>query len=280
MTELEDRERQERWKALGVRTDTPHPARVYDYLLGGKDNFAADREAAEMSLAISPEILDSARANRNFLVRAVAFLRDSGIRQFLDIGTGLPTSPNTYEVAQVGHPDARVVYVDNDPVVFLHAESLMADNRTTSVVRADLRDVDEVLTCAGKLLDFAKPVGLLFIACLHNIPDHDDPAGIVGRYLTALAPGSYLVISHATDEFAPEKMHQITAEYAKRGTVFIGRGKDAILRLFNGRELVDPGIVQMSFWRPEGDRPEHNADRVWGYCGVAHVGGGSIVRSL
>jgi hypothetical protein len=279
MTEQDDRTRRERWKALGVRTDTPHPARVYDYLLGGKDNFAADREAAEMSLKISPEILDSARANRKFLVRAVGFLRESGIRQFLDIGTGLPTSPNTYEIAQSGHPDARVVYVDNDPVVFLHAESLMADHQTITVVRADLRDVDEVLTSAGKLLDFGKPIGLLFIACLHNIPDHDDPAGIVARYLAAVAPGSYLVISHVTDEFAPERMHQITEEYAKRGTVFIGRGKDDILRMFNGRELVDPGIVQMSYWRPEGDQPERIASRVWGYCGVAHVGGKTTVRS-
>ena len=129
-----EQERHDRWKALGIRTDTPHPARVYDYLLGGKDNFGVDREAAEMSLKISPEILDSARANRKFLVRSVRFLRDNGIRQFLDVGTGLPTSPNTYEVAQSGHPDARVVYIDNDPVVFLHAESLMADNETTTVV--------------------------------------------------------------------------------------------------------------------------------------------------
>jgi SAM-dependent methyltransferase len=266
-----EQERQDRWKALGIRTDIPHPARVYDYLLGGKDNFAVDREAAEMSLAISPEILHSARANRKFLVRAVRFLRDSGIRQFLDVGTGLPTSPNTYEVAQSGHPDARVVYVDNDPVVFLHAESLMADNETTTVVRADLRDVDEVLASAGKLLDFALPVGLLFVACLHNIPDHDDPAGIVARYLTALAPGSYLVISHVTDELAPERMHAITAEYARRGTVFTGRSKEAIQRLFNRTELVDPGVVLSSYWRPDDGEHDYNADRVWGYSGVARV---------
>jgi len=266
-----EQERHDRWKALGIRTDTPHPARVYDYLLGGKDNFGVDREAAEMSLKISPEILDSARANRKFLVRSVRFLRDNGIRQFLDVGTGLPTSPNTYEVAQSGHPDARVVYIDNDPVVFLHAESLMADNETTTVVRADLRDVDEVLATAGQLLDFAKPVGLLFVACLHNIPDHDDPAGIVARYLTALAPGSYLVISHVTDEFAPERMHAITAEYAKRGTVFVGRSKEAIQRLFNRAELVDPGVVRISYWRPEDGHQDYNADRVWGYSGVARV---------
>jgi hypothetical protein len=271
MTGQDEQERHDRWKALGIRTDTPHPARVYDYLLGGKDNFAADREAAEMSLKISPEILHSARANRQFLVRAVRFLRDSGIRQFLDVGTGLPTSPNTYEVAQAGHPDARVVYVDNDPVVFLHAEALMADDQTTTVVRADLRDVEEVLAATGKLLDFTKPVGLLFLACLHNIPDHDDPAGIVARYLAALVPGSYLVISHVTDELDPDRMHAITAEYAKRGTVFVGRSKEAIRRMFNRTELVDPGVVLFSHWRPDSGQPDHNADRVWGYCGVARV---------
>jgi S-adenosyl methyltransferase len=271
MTGQDEQERDDRWKALGIRTDIPHPARVYDYLLGGKDHFAADREAADMSLKISPEILHSARANRRFLVRAVRFLRDSGIRQFLDVGTGLPTSPNTYEVAQDGHPDARVVYVDNDPVVFLHAESLMADNRTIAVVRADLRNVEEVLAAAAKLLDFTRPVGLLFVACLHNIPDHDDPAGIVARYLMALAPGSYLVISHVTDEVDPDRMHAITAEYAKRGTVFVGRGKEAIEHMFNGAELVDPGVVSFSYWRPDGGGQDYNADQVWGYCGVART---------
>jgi hypothetical protein len=262
-------EANDRWKALGIRTDIPHPARVYDYLLGGKDNFVADREAAEMSLKISPEILHSARANRQFLVRTVRFLRDTGIRQFLDIGTGLPTSPNTHEVAQEGHPDARVVYVDNDPVVFLHAEALMADRDTTAVVRADLRDTGEVLTAAGKHLDFTRPVALMFVASLHNIPDSDDPPGIVARYLAALAPGSCLAISHATDELAPERMHAITAEYAQRGTVFVGRSKEAIAGLFNGRELVDPGVTLVSYWRPDNGQLDNNADQVWAYGGIA-----------
>lgn len=153
--------------------------------------------------------------------------------------------------------------------MFLHAETLMADNQTTTVIRADLRDVDEVLAAAGKLLDFTRPVGLLFVACLHNIPDADDPAGIVDRYLTALAPGSYLVISHVTDEADPARMHAITAEYAKRGTVFVGRGKAAIQRMFNRWELVDPGVVLASYWRPDAGHPDPNADRVWAYCGVA-----------
>jgi hypothetical protein len=267
----DDEERRQRWQALGIRTDVAHPARVYDYLLGGKDNFTADRELAEANLRLLPQILDSARANRKFQVRAVQFLRDSGIRQFLDVGTGLPTSPNTHEIARATDPDIRVVYVDNDPVVFLHAEALMADDQTTTVVRADLRDVDTVLDAAREQLDFSKPVGLQFIACLHNIPDSDDPAGIVGRYLAALAPGSYLVISHVTDEMAPEQMHAVSAESERRGTTFIGRDKDAIARMFNSLELVDPGLVLISYWRPDGGQPDSNADRVWGYCGVART---------
>lgn len=244
---------------------------MYDYCPGGRDNFAADRELAEVNLRLLPQTLDSARANRKFQVRAVRFLRERGIRQFLDIGTGLPTSPNTHEIAQSDCPDARVVYVDNDPVVFLHAEALMADDQTTAVVREDLRDAGAVLAKAAKVLDFSQPVGLLLVACLHNILDTDDPVGIVGRYLMAVVPGSYLVISHVTGEFAPEKMQQVTEESAKRGSTFVGRSKDEITRLFNGKELVDPGVVLLSYWRPEGGQPERNADRVWGYGGVARI---------
>jgi len=163
------------------------------------------------------------------------------------------------------------VHVDNYPVVFLHAEALMADNQTTTVVREDLRDAGAVLAKAAKVLDFSQPVGLLLIACLHNIPDTDDPAGIVSRYLAAVAPGSYLVISHVTGEFAPEQMQQVTEASAKRGSTFVGRSKEEITRLFNGKELVDPGVVLLSYWRPEGGQPEHNADRVWGYGGVARI---------
>lgn len=268
MTEQDEQARHDSWIAIGVRTDIPHPARVYNYLLGGKDHFAADRNAAEMSLAVMPEVRDSARGNRLFLARAVAFLRDAGIRQFLDIGTGLPVSPNTHELAG---DEGQVVYVDNDPVVFTRARALMADNRSAMAVAADLRDVDEVLSGAGKLLDFAQPVGLLFIASLHNIPDADDPAGIVRKYLAALAPGSYVVISHVTGDFAPERMAQVTASYAERGAVFIGRTRAQVTAMFNGRPLVDPGVVQISYWRPDGGIPAPNADKVWGYAGVARV---------
>ena len=259
------------WQALGLRTDIPHPARVYDYMLGGRDNFAADREMAERGLQLVPEMRDSSRGNRDFLIRAVGFARDAGIRQFLDIGTGLPISPNTHEIAQFGHPGARVVYVDNDPVVFMRAEALLADDETVAVVRADLRDVDAVLADAGRLLDFAKPVALMFVAVLHCIEGCDDAVAIAARYLAALAPGSYLVLSHSTDEFAPERTHQASAEAARRGATWVPRGKDDILRMFNGRDLVDPGLVLVSRWRPDRDVPAHIADRAWSYGGVARV---------
>jgi S-adenosyl methyltransferase len=246
-----------------VRTDIAHPARVYDYWLGGKDNFAADRAAAEQVLKVMPEILETVRGNRQFLRRAVRFLRDAGIRQFIDIGSGLPNSPNVHEIAQADNT--------GDPLVFARAEALMAGNHATAVVRADLRDVDEVLSRAGELLDFTQPVGLLFVGCLHHIVDTDDPAGIVARYLAALAPGSYLVISHATDEPSAEKMRANSEVAESSGAVLIPRSKDAILRMFNGRELVDPGLVLVSYWRPEGGDPGPNAERAWAYGGVAAV---------
>jgi len=254
-----------------IRTDVAHPARVYDYWLGGKDNFAADRAAAEQVMQAMPEILDTVRGNRQFMVRAVRFLRDTGIRQFLDIGSGLPSSPNVHEVVQAGGTGARVVYVDHDPVVHSHAAAMTAKIDGTGVVWSDLRDTEKVTSGAAGLLDLTQPVGLLFIGCLHHIPDSDDPAGVVARYLAALAPGSYLVISHATDEFSPQKM-QANADVADNsGTMLIPRSKDMILRMFNGCELVDPGLVLVSRWRPGGSRPDPNADRAWVYGGVAAV---------
>jgi SAM-dependent methyltransferase len=252
-----------------LRADRPHPARVYDYWLGGKDNFAADRDAAEWALREIPEWRDYARCNRQFLVRVVRFLCEAGIRQFLDIGSGLPASPNVHEVARACAPDTRVVYVDNDPMAFLHAEALMATDPMTSVVRADLRDPETVLRGAAKLLDFTEPVALLFLATLHHVADDDDPAAAVACYLPALVPGGYLVITHCTDEFAPEKVRATTAEARSRGAVFRPRGKDAILAMFHGRELLEPGLVLVSYWRPEGGIPCANADRAWAYAGAA-----------
>jgi hypothetical protein len=269
--DADEREARERWVELGIRVDIPHPALVYDYMLGGQDHFAADREMAEVGLRHMPEMRVSSRENRAFLVRAVRFLRDAGIRQFLDIGTGLPTSPTTHEVAREssGH-GVRVAYVDNDPVVFRLAQAQLADDEDIAVIPADLRDVDDVLAQAGRLLDFSQPVGLLLVAVMHNIGDADDPAGIAARYMSALAPGSYVVISHSTDEFAPDRTHAASAAATERGATWLPRPKDAIARMFGGRELVEPGLVLVPRWRPEAE-PGPDADQAWTYCGVASL---------
>ncbi len=255
-----------------LRVDIPHPARVYDYWLGGKDNFEADRFAGDRGLELVPEFLDYARGNRQFMARAVRFLvGQTGVRQFLDIGAGLPTSPNVHEIALAGAPDARIVYVDNDPIVYRHAQALMADNPGTTVVCDDLRDADTVLAQAAVLLDFSKPVALLFVASLHHIADADDPAGIVARYLDAAAPGSYLVLSHFTDEFAVERIGQAAREANANGAPLFPRGKDAIAGMFNGLPPIDPGLVLVSHWRPDGSVPDYNADRTWAYGAVAPI---------
>lgn len=258
------------WTPEEFRIDVPHSARIYDYWLGGKDNFEADRDAAEYTLRLIPEMRDYARGNRAFMVRAIRFLADAGITQFLDIGTGFPTQPNAHEVAQQAVPGARVVYVDYDPMVVSHADALMADNAGTRVIRADLRDDSKVIGESADLLDFTKPVALMFIACLHHLEDEDDPSAVVGRYLRALAPGSYLVLSHLTSDFAPEQMQALHDEARQRGGGTIrARTKDDIAAMFGGRPLVDPGLVLVSHWRPEGGTPAANADRVWAYGGIA-----------
>jgi SAM-dependent methyltransferase len=254
-----------------LRPDRPHPARVYDYWLGGKDNFAADRDAAQWALREIPQWRDYALGNRQFLARVVRFLCDAGIRRFLDIGSGPPASPNVHEVARAWAPGVRVVYVDHDPMAFLHTEALVASDPMTSVVRGDLRDPDTVLRGAAELLDPGQPAALLIVATLHHVADEDDPAAAVARYLPAFAPGSYLVISHCTGEFAPEKVHATTAEARSRGAVFRPRGKDAIRAMFDGRELLEPGLVLVLRCRPEGGKPGPNADRAWAYAGVAPI---------
>jgi len=257
------------WTPENFRTDVPHSARIYDYWLGGKDNFEADRNAAEFTLQLMPQMLDYARGNRQFMVRVVRFLADAGIRQFLDIGTGFPTSPNVHEIAQQASPGARVVYVDYDPMVVSHAQTVMATNPDTRVIKADLRDVEKVLGESADLLDFSQPVALMFVACLHHLEDEDNPAAVVARYLPEVAPGSYLVLSHLTNEFAPGPMQALHDEAKRRGGETIrARSKEEIAAMFGGRELLDPGLVIVSYWRPDGD-PGPNADRAWAYGGVA-----------
>jgi S-adenosyl methyltransferase len=258
-------------KPVAFDTSVAHMARVYDYWLGGKDNFAADREAAQQAIAANPGILTDVRANRAFLAHAVRYLAgECGIRQFLDIGTGIPTANNTHGVAQSVAPGCRVVYVDNDPVVLSHARALLTSDPAgaTDYIDADLRDTREILDSAARTLDFGRPVAVTLLAILHLIPDADDPRGIVGTLMAAVPPGSYLVISHPAGDIRTAAV----AEMARRVNARLGptrgtmRDQAAVTRLFGGLELLDPGIVQPQLWRPAGSIPEAEV-AVW--SGVA-----------
>jgi hypothetical protein len=244
---------------LDLRSDRPHPARVYDYLLGGKDNFAADREAAAKGMQANPDSRIPPRENRQFLRRAVRFLAEQGIDQFLDIGTGIPSAPNVHHVAQAINPCSRIVYVDNDPIVLAHARALLTSHPEgrTDYIDADLRDVDSILRSKvlSDALDLDRPVGLLLIAILHFIGDEHDPADIVRRLMAAVPSGSYLVLSHLTGDFRPEAWAQITEVFRKQGVTMQVRPKPAIESFFSGLELVEPGLQVVPAWRPELGEP-------------------------
>jgi hypothetical protein len=250
----------------GVSFDTsvPHIARVYDYWLGGKDNFAADRVVAEQVIATLPEIRLSVRAQRAFLGRAVHYLAaEAGIRQFLDIGTGLPSANNTHEVAQRVAPESRVVYVDNDPVVLLHARSLLTSHAAgaTAYVDADLRDLGAILTRATAVLDFSRPVAVMLLGVLHCIPDEDDPAALVARLMEAMPPGSYLVISHPASDVATAQMATSMRAYNDQAAVpLTARSHAEVTRFFAGLDLIDPGVVQVHRWRAGAGAPGTGRD--------------------
>ena len=257
---------------LGLDTRHAHPARVYNYWLGGKDNFAADREAAEQAIAANPGIVADVRANRAFLVRAVRCLAaERGIRQFLDIGTGLPTAGNTHEVAQAVTPEARIVYVDNDPVVLSHAQALLTSTPegATAYHEADLRDVPAILRAAARTLDFGEPVALMLLIILHLIPDTDDPYGIVAALLRALPSGSHLVLSHPASDIRAAQMAEMTRRVNERmsGPRASMRDRAAVTRFFDGLELLEPGVVQPQHWRPEPGAGSQVQVTAW--CGVA-----------
>ena len=241
---------------VDLHIDRPHPARVYDYLLGGKDNYAADRAAAEAGLQANPNSRIPPRENRAFLRRVVRYLaREAGVGQFLDIGTGIPTSPNVHEIAQAIRPRARIVYVDNDPIVLSHARALLttAPSGKTAYVDADLRDVGKILSSPDLLrtLDLSQPVGLLLIAIMHFIPDADDPYGLAGRLLAGLPSGSYLALSHLTGDFDPAAWEGVAAVYRRSGVTMQVRSRPAIERFFAGLDLVEPGVVSLPRWRPD-----------------------------
>jgi hypothetical protein len=262
--------REEALRALDTRH--AHSARVYDYWLGGKDYFTADREAAEQAIAANPGIVMDVRANRAFLARVVRYLvSECGIRQFLDIGTGLPTASNTHEVAQAADPAARVVYVDNDPVVLAHARALLTSTSegATAYLDADLRDTKAILDAASGTLDFSQPVALMLLIVLHMIPDGDDPYGIVTSLTRALPSGSYLVLAHPASDIRTAQQAEMTRRVNERmsGPKATMRDRAAISRFFDGLDLLDPGVVQPQQWRPEPGMAAPGQVTAW--CGVA-----------
>jgi hypothetical protein len=250
----------------------PHQARVYDYWLGGKDNFAVDREAAERALAAYPGLRRGVRAQRAFLANAVGYLtRTAGVRQFLDIGTGIPTANNTHEVAQAADPGARVVYVDNDPMVLAHARALLTGSTpdTTSYLDADLRDTAKILAEAAAVLDFRKPVGVLLIGILQLIGDEDDPRAIVTRLIEAVPPGSWLAIFHPASDILADQVSEVARQVSARATAPTTlRTREEVTRFFDGLEFLEPGLVQVHRWRPGPPAPDMG-DQVPGYAGLA-----------
>jgi hypothetical protein len=242
-----------RWSSSRIDTTVPHPARRYNYWLGGKDNFAADRASGDAVAAMFPSIRIAALENRAFLRRAVTFLTaQAGIRQFLDIGTGLPSADNTHEVAQLLAPESKVVYVDNDPLVMVHARALLTSTTEagdTDYVEADFREPDRILEEAARTLDFSQPVALMLVAVLHFVPEEDNPYATVARLVNALAPGSYLAMSHTTSDYMDEK--HLSAITSARNGQFYPRTGAQFTRFFDGLEIQPPGIVSVSQWRAE-----------------------------
>jgi hypothetical protein len=241
---------------VDLNTGVAHSARIYDYFLGGKNNFPADREAAERILKGNPGMRDTCREQRAYLRRVVRFLAHSGIRQFIDIGTGLPTQENTHEVAQAVAPDARVAYVDNDPIVLAHARVLMADRAfgRTVFLHADVREPDKLLADPElrELIDFGKPVGVLMLGILHFMPDAVGPGEIIRTLLAPAPSGSYLAISQGTRDVDPEGCAAVEAAYGSSAIPTRARSRDEVVELMGpGMELVEPGIVLLADWRPE-----------------------------
>ncbi len=261
------------WVPAGIDVRRANVARVYDYLLGGSHNFLADQDLGRSLVATDPSVRAIARANRDFLGRAVRFIAGAGVRQFLDIGSGIPTEGNVHEVAQGASPGARVVYADIDPVAIAHSKALLAGNPATAVIEADLRQPQKILDhdTTRRLIDLSQPAGLLLVSVLPFIPDAEDPWQVVATLRDALAPGSYLVLAHATDDSRPvvaqaaEKVYNRSVSAQARM-----RSRADILRFFDGFDLVDPGLVHIPRWRP--DPPADvtgDAARFWVLAGVA-----------
>jgi SAM-dependent methyltransferase len=260
------------WVPPDVDTTVPNPARVYDYWLDGDHNFQADRELAETILRIMPGVRDAARLNRAFLRRAALFMVESGVRQFLDIGSGIPTVGNLHEIVQQADPECRVVYVDREPVAVAHSRLLLRGDDRCAVIRADLRDVNDIFEHekVRELLDTDRPIGLFMLLLLHFVPDSWDPAGILARYRRRLAPGSFLALSHAAGDAESAGLSEAVEAYKSTQNQPYPRTHDQVLRFFDGFELVEPGLVGCAMWNPQGagdmsDDPEINS---LAYAGV------------
>jgi len=255
----------------GIDSTVPHSARIWNYWLGGKDNYAIDRLAGDQTIAVLPEIVDIARASRGFLARVVRYLAaDAGIRQFLDIGTGLPTANNTHEVAQRVAPESRVVYVDNDPLVLTHARALLVGSPegATDYIDADARDVGTILRGAAATLDFTQPVAITMLGILPFVGDDDEAKGIVRRLLAAVPAGSYLAITHSTSEVSGERVIEAVRQWNEVApTPYRLRSPEQIAVFFEGLELIEPGLVPCPRWRPDPDDAGGVRD-MDEYCGL------------
>ncbi|MCQ0025365.1 SAM-dependent methyltransferase [Streptomyces somaliensis DSM 40738] len=261
--------------AAGVQIDTskPHPARVYDWFLGGKDNYPVDEEMAHQLLTVDARGRDIARVNRAFMHRAIRRLGEAGVRQYLDIGTGIPTEPNLHQVAQRVAPESRIVYCDNDPIVLAHAEALLRSvpEGVTAYIQADARDPQAILDRAGEVLDFTRPVALSLLALLHFVDDEEGAHELVSRLVERLAPGSHLLLSHITSDFDPENAARARAVYRSRGLTLRPRSREEFTRFFDGLELAEPGVAPAADWHPEPGDPAPAAGEgpIPVYAGVA-----------
>lgn len=263
---------------LKIDTSKPHPARMYDYFLGGKDNYEVDRAAAEQFIKVAPEVRVGVRANRHFMHRAVRHVvAEGGVRQILDIGTGLPTEPNVHQIAHAVAPETRIAYVDNDPIVSTHSMALMADadgDPHTSVVLADLKDPRSVLDHPDvrKVIDFDEPVALLLVAVVHFLSAADDPKAVVATLRDALPTGSYLVLSHATGDVHEDRREDAASVYNKATASMNLRPHAEVLDFFGDFTLLDPGLVPVPDWRPD-EPPKRNIPPIGIYGGVARKNG-------
>ncbi|MFI6654177.1 SAM-dependent methyltransferase [Streptomyces sp. NPDC050523] len=258
-----------------IDTSRPHPARVYDWWLGGKDNYPVDEQLARRILALDNTAVRGARANRRFMHRAVRTVAEAGVRQFLDIGTGIPTEPNLHRIAQGVAPDSRVVYADNDPIVLRHAQALLRGTAegSTDYVHADVRDIGTLLERAAESLDFTRPISLSLVALTHYLgdaADGDDVHGLLRKYVAALAPGSHLILSQVTPDLNPEAVAKAAGAFEAGGTPFFPRPIAEFQRFFEGLELLGPGVIPVTGWRPEAEDVAAQTEGVVPvYAGVA-----------